>query len=156
MNRVLVIDDDPGMRAALEARFLRRGWRVETACCASDGLEKFRRGMHCLIVTDIRMPGEDGFFVMRSARALAPNTAVILFTAYASIPDAVDAMKQGACDYLVKPVSFEQLEQAAERILDPGRSRGEEAEGLCGHAPAVDAGLWTRQAGRCQRCRHPD
>ena len=117
MNRVLVVDDDPGMRSALEARFLRRGWRVETACHAAEALEKFRRGMHPLIVTDIRMPGEDGFFVMRSARALAPHTAVILLTAYASVPDAVAAMKDGACDYLVKPVAFEQLEAAAERIL---------------------------------------
>ena len=57
MNRVLVVDDEAGMRAALEARFLRRGWRVETAANASEGLEKFRRGMHPLIVTDIRMPG---------------------------------------------------------------------------------------------------
>src|SRR3974390_3555522 len=109
MNRVLVVDDDPGMRAALEARFLRRGWQVDTAVSASDALAKFRRGMHPLIVTDIRMPGrmpgEDGFFVMRAARALAPHTAVILLTAFASIPDAVAAMKDGACDYLIKPVA---------------------------------------------------
>ena len=149
MNRVLVIDDDPGMRAALEARFLRRGWGVETACCASDGLEKFCRGMHRLIVTDIRMPGEDGFFVMRSARALVPNTAVILLTAYASIPDAVDAMKQGACDYLVKPVSFEQLEQAAERILNQVAAAGKNE--LCGHAPA-----WIRALERAKQAAPTD
>src|SRR5579864_7924430 len=125
MTRVLVIDDDAGMRAALEVRFLRRGWCVETACCATEGLEKFRRGMHELIVTDIRMPGEDGFFVMRSARSLAPHTAVILLTAFASVHDAVAAMKDGACDYLVKPVAFEQLERAAERILAQAKSRAD-------------------------------
>jgi CheY-like chemotaxis protein len=58
MNRVLVVDDDWGMRAALEARFLRRGWQVETAANAPDAIEKFRRGLHPLIVTDIRMPGQ--------------------------------------------------------------------------------------------------
>jgi two-component system response regulator AtoC len=147
MNRVLVVDDDGGMRTALEARFLRRGWSVETAAGAAEALGKFRRGMHALIVTDIRMPGADGFAVMREARALAPHTAVILLTAYGSVPDAVAAMKDGACDYLVKPVSFEQLEQAAERILARARAHSEAASGLCGHAPAWLRTLsWARQA----------
>jgi DNA-binding NtrC family response regulator len=146
MNRVLVVDDDGGMRAALEARFLRRGWRVETASTATEALEKFRRGMHPLIVTDIRMPGEDGFFVMRSARALAPRTAVILLTAFASIPDAVAAMKDGACDYLVKPVSFEQLEQAAERVLAQAGTQEQLTRELCGHAPA-----WLRALERARQ-----
>ena len=143
MNRVLVVDDDGGMRAALEARFLRRGWQVETAANAEEALERFRRGMHPLIVTDIRMPSrmpgrvpeEDGLFVMRAARELAPHTAVILLTAFASVPDAVAAMKDGACDYLVKPVSFEHLEQSAERILVQARTQAEAVKNLGGHAP---------------------
>ncbi len=153
MNRVLVVDDDSGMRTALEARFLRRGWQVETAASAAEALERFRRGLHPLIVTDIRMPGrtpgqtpgqtqdqeEDGLFVMRQARALAAHTAVILLTAFASVPEAVAAMKDGACDYLVKPVSFEQLEQAAERILAQARmhsqTQAEATKELGGHAP---------------------
>lgn len=133
MNRVLVVDDDPGMQAALEIRFRRRGWQVEAAGCVAEALEKFRRGMHPLIVTDVRMPGEDGLSLMRSARALVPQTAVILLTAFASIPEAVAAMKDGACDYLVKPVSFEQLETAAERILKQAATPA--AQQLCGHAP---------------------
>jgi two-component system response regulator AtoC len=141
MNRVLVVDDDSGMRAGLEARFLRRGWRVETATNAAEALEKFGRGMHPLIVTDIRMPGtdgtgEDGLWVMRAARALAPQTAVILLTAFASVPDAVAAMKDGACDYLIKPVVFEQLEKTAERILEKARIQSEAMRELCGRAPA--------------------
>jgi two-component system response regulator AtoC len=144
MNRVLVVDDDSGMRAALEARFLRRAWQVDTASNAGEALEKFRRGLHSLIVTDIRMPGripgcvpeEDGFFVMRAARELAPHTAVILLTAFASVPDAVAAMKDGACDYLVKPVCFEQLEQAAERILAQARTQAEAMKNLSGQAPS--------------------
>lgn len=173
MNRVLVVDDDAGMRTALEARFLRRGWQVETAANALEALEKFRRGMHPLIVTDIRMPGrtsgrgaeftsnviadfapdggpesprqEDGLFVMRAARALAPHTAVILLTAFGSVPDAVAAMKDGACDYLVKPVSFEHLEQSAERILDHARTQAEACRNLVGHAPA-----WLRALDRAR------
>jgi DNA-binding NtrC family response regulator len=134
MNRVLVVDDEAGMRAALEAHFLRRDWQVDTAANADEALEKFRRVLHPLVVTDIRMPGADGFSVMREARALAPHTAVVLLTAFANVPDAVAAMKDGACDYLVKPVSFEQLEQAAERILVQARTQAEAQEGLVGHA----------------------
>ena len=105
MNRVLVVDDEAGMRAALEAHFLRRDWRVDTAANAGEALDKFRRALHPLVVTDIRMPGADGFTVMREARALAPHTAVILLTAFANVPDAVTAMKGGACDYVPKQLS---------------------------------------------------
>jgi DNA-binding NtrC family response regulator len=146
MNRVLVVDDEAGMRAALEAHFLRRDWRVDTAANAGEALEKFRRGLHPLVVTDIRMPGADGFSVMREARALAPHTAVILLTAFANVPDAVTAMKGGACDYLVKPVAFEQLEQAAERILAQARTQAEATEGLAGHAPG-----WLRALDRARQ-----
>ena len=146
MNRVLVVDDEAGMRAALEAHFLRRNWRVDTAANASEALEKFRRVLHPLVVTDIRMPGADGFSVMRDARALAPHTAVILLTAFANVPDAVTAMKGGACDYLVKPVSFEQLEEAAERILAQARTQAEATEGMTGHSPG-----WLRALDRARQ-----
>jgi DNA-binding NtrC family response regulator len=141
MNRVLVVDDEAGMRSALEAHFLRRDWLVDTAASAEEALDKFRRGLHALVVTDIRMPGADGFSVMRGARALAPHTAVILLTAFANVPEAVTAMKGGACDYLVKPVAFEQLEQAAERIMAGRKTQAEATEGLVGHAPAWLRGL---------------
>jgi len=151
MKRVLVVDDDAGMRAALEARFLRRGWRVEAAASAVEGLERFRRGMHPLIVTDIRMPGrtpeEDGLFLLRSAREIAPHTAVILLTAFGSVPSAVAAMKDGACDYLIKPVCFEELEQTAERILERARNQATVQSELIGHSPEwLEAIARARQA----------
>jgi DNA-binding NtrC family response regulator len=148
-RQVLVVDDDRSMRAALEARFLRLDWRVETASSAAEALGKFRRQKHALIVSDIRMPGGDGFSVLREARSLAPQTAVILLTAFASVPEAVSAMRDGACEYLVKPVSFEQLEQAASRVLS--HSRGLEGntgapDGLAGHSPA-----WQRALDRARQ-----
>lgn len=151
MNRVLVVDDEAGMRAALEAHFLRRDWRVDTASNAGEALEKFRRGLHPLVVTDIRMPGTDGFAVMREARLLAPHTAVILLTAFANVPDAVTAMRGGACDYLVKPVSFEQLEAAAERILAQTRTQAEAGRALTGHSPR-----WLRALDRARQAAASD
>ena len=136
-RQVLVVDDDAGMRAALEISFLRHGWRVDTAGGTGEAMAKFRRGQHPLIVTDIRMPDGDGFRVMREARALSPRTAVILLTAFGSVPDAVTAMKNGACDYLIKPVSFEQLERAAEQILSRTQNTESTPSTLIGHSPAL-------------------
>jgi DNA-binding NtrC family response regulator len=139
MNHVLVVDDEPGMRAALGASFLRSGWRVDTAAGAKEAIDKFRCGAYPLVITDIRMPDGDGLQVMRAIRASAPRTAVILLTAFGNIPDAVQAMKDGACDYLVKPVSWEQLEAAAARVLARAQETGaEDSEGtFIGHDPSL-------------------
>jgi DNA-binding NtrC family response regulator len=132
-GRLLVVDDEAGMRSALEASFRRRGWKVETAGSAADAVARFRQRMHPLVITDIRMPGTDGFALMRELRALAPQTAVILLTAFGSVPDAVNAMRGGACDYLIKPVAFEPLERAVRRLLED--APGDEPA-LVGSAPA--------------------
>ena len=145
-RQVLVVDDDAGMRTALEISFLRHGWRVETAGGATEAIAKFRRGQHPLIVTDIRMPDGDGFGVMREARALAPRTAVILLTAFGSVPDAVTAMRNGACDYLVKPVAFEQLEQAAQKILGHIQTARSDHGLMVGHSPG-----WLRAVDRARQ-----
>jgi DNA-binding NtrC family response regulator len=127
MSRVLIVDDEAAMRAALEANFRRRGWRVETADGVTDALSKFRTAPSTLVVTDMRMADGDGLQVMQGVRTLMPDTPVIFLTAYGSVPDAVQAIREGACDYLQKPVSFEQLEAAAERFLEPhgGTSSGD-------------------------------
>jgi len=136
-QQVLVIDDDAAMRTALETSFLRHGWRVETASGASEAMAKFRRRQHPLVVTDIRMPDGDGFAVMRQVHAWEPRTAVILLTAFGSVPDAVAAMKDGACEYLVKPVAFDELERTARQVL--ARTEAAEADGMqfVGHSPAL-------------------
>jgi DNA-binding NtrC family response regulator len=114
---VMVVDDEPGIRTALRVNFLREGWHVETADSVREAVRNLENKQFDLVVTDIRMPDGDGIEVMRSARQLAPATAVILLTAYGSVPDAVAAMRSGALDYLTKPVSFEQLRSAADRVL---------------------------------------
>ncbi|MGO8791593.1 MAG: sigma-54-dependent transcriptional regulator [Terriglobia bacterium] len=130
MNRVLVVDDEPAMRAALEASFSHNGWKVETASGTHEAVERFRSWPCPLVITDMRMPDGDGLKVMSSIRTLAPETAIIFLTAYGSVPEAVKAMKGGACDYLVKPISFEQLHEAARRVLkiDSSRAKGQETE----------------------------
>jgi DNA-binding NtrC family response regulator len=130
MNRVLVVDDEAAMRAALEANFRRRGWCVQTAEGVNDALAKFRAMPASLVVTDMRMGDGDGLAVMEGVRRCIPDTPVIFLTAYASVPDAVQAIREGACDYLEKPVSFADLEAAADRFLEMsgGGKNGANAE----------------------------
>ena len=141
MKRLLIADDDAGMRAALEARFRRRGWLVDVAVNGADALAKFRHGLHTLVITDVRMPGRDGFELMREIQSSSPRTAVILLTAYGCVPDAVEAMRSGACDYLVKPVCFEKLELAIEQVLGRAQEQSKETESLVGHSPAWQQAL---------------
>jgi DNA-binding NtrC family response regulator len=141
MKRLLIADDDAGMRAALEARFRRRGWLVDVAVNGADALAKFRDGLHTLVITDVRMPGRDGFEVMREIQISSPRTAVILLTAYGCVPDAVEAMRSGACDYLVKPVCFEKLELAVEQVLRRAQEQSKETESLVGRSPAWQQAL---------------
>jgi DNA-binding NtrC family response regulator len=116
-SSVMVVDDEPGIRTALRANFLRHGWRVDTASNVREAIRNLEGKEFDLIVSDIRMPDGTGMDVMRSACKSSPGTAVILLTAYGSVPDAVNAMRDGALDYLTKPISFDQLQATAIQVM---------------------------------------
>jgi DNA-binding NtrC family response regulator len=117
-SSVLVVDDESGMRTALQANFLRYGWRVETASGVREATRALELSSFDLVVSDIRMRDGDGFEVMCTVRKNSPTTAVILLTAFGSVPEAVESMRSGALDYLTKPISFEQLQAAAARVME--------------------------------------
>jgi len=147
---VLVVDDELGMRMALAANFQRDGWKVETAGGAAEAIRKFSLRRFPLVVTDVRMPDGDGLHVMRSVRTSAPETAVILLTAFGSVPEAVDAMHLGACDYLTKPISFDQLRSSVKRVLHrvPQANEPESVEIIGASAPLRETLERARQAAR--------
>ena len=118
-NRVLIVDDEPMMRAALQANFRQDGWQVETASGVQEAIAKFSQQSYPLVVTDVRMPDGDGIQVMKHVRETSPNTAVILLTAYGTVPEAVQAIRSGAVDYIIKPVSFGQLRSVVQRVMQP-------------------------------------
>lgn len=122
-HNVLVVDDEASMRMALEMSYGQRGWQVETASGKTEALDRFRRGRHPLVVSDVRMPGGDGFELMRALRGIAPETSVILLTAFGAVAAAVSAMKSGACEYLTKPIAFAQLLDLSEQVLLQKRNR---------------------------------
>jgi DNA-binding NtrC family response regulator len=137
----MVVDDEPGIRTALRANFLRHGWRVETASGVRDAIFKLEDREFDLVVTDIRMPDGTGLEVMRSARRATPGAAIILLTAYGSVPDAVSAMRDGALDYLTKPISFDQLQATAAQVMQRAKQAEiadpSSAGDIVGRAPAL-------------------
>jgi DNA-binding NtrC family response regulator len=117
-RQLLIVDDELAMRQALKTSFVRSRWTVETATGVADALGKIRTAGFPVVLTDMRMLDGTGLELVKQMRATAPRTAMIVLTAYGSVPDAVEAMRCGACEYLVKPVSFERLEAAAEGALE--------------------------------------
>jgi len=124
---VLVVDDEPGIRMALRTNFQRAGWLVDVASGSEEARRKLESQHFPLVVTDVRMPDGDGLQLMRSLRASSPSTAIIVLTAFGSVPEAVQAMRGGACDYLTKPISFEELQSAVERVMRQAGSMPENA-----------------------------
>jgi two-component system response regulator PilR (NtrC family) len=117
MARILVVDDDQGMREFLEIMLTREGYRVSTAGDAGKALGRCRKEKFDLIITDLKMPKMDGIGFLREVKELAPETMVILITAYASGETAVTAMKEGAYDYIEKDFAIEDLKRIVRNAL---------------------------------------
>lgn len=115
-NSVLIVDDEKNTRDGL-ARLLRGKYETRAVAGGSEALNALSERSFDVMLSDIRMPGMDGITLMRRAMASHPDLRVILLTAYGSIETAVEAVKQGACDYLTKPVNLDDLEQRIRRAI---------------------------------------
>ena len=129
-HRVLVVEDEESMRAFLEICLTRQGYEVELARSGTDALERFSSdGPELdLIVTDLTMPGCSGIEVLRAARRLPSKPSVIMVTAFATTNTAVEAMKLGAYDYLVKPFKTDEFVLVVARALHERALRTENRE----------------------------
>jgi DNA-binding NtrC family response regulator len=125
---------------ALMTNFRRDGWLVDIASGVTEATRKLACQHFPLVVTDVRMPDGDGLQLMRSLRDSSPSTAIIVLTAFGSVPEAVQAMRGGACDYLTKPISFEELQVAVERVMRLAGSEprnGVPSGAIIGSAPCL-------------------
>jgi DNA-binding NtrC family response regulator len=116
--RVLAVDDEPVVCESIRRVLSEEGYRVTTTTSAREGIDLLVREVIDLVLLDIKMPDLDGIEFLRRARALSPETEVVIITGYATIDTAVEAIKLGAFDYLEKPVSPPQLIVAAARALE--------------------------------------
>ena len=118
-ENILVVDDEPDMRDALTAALRREGLCISTAANGVEALEKVQGQSFDLIVTDVRMPRMGGLALLQELKRTSPTIPVIMMTGYGRIEDAVEAMKAGAFDYLLKPFSLEDLKAVVNKALTP-------------------------------------
>jgi DNA-binding NtrC family response regulator len=116
--RILIADDEPGVRESLAEVLRDAGYTVVTATDGQAALQALEQNDFAVVVTDLRMPGADGLAVLGRARELSPQTVVLVMTAHGTIDTAVEALRAGAGDYLLKPVVFDDLLAKVERILE--------------------------------------
>jgi len=119
--RVLVLDDEPRMADVVGMVLGRSGHAVESFTDAESALGALEARPADVLITDLRMPGVDGLGVLKRARALDPELPVILMTAHGSVPTALEAMREGAFDYVQKPFDNEELRTLVQRALDVTR-----------------------------------
>lgn len=149
-GKILVVDDERGMREFLEIMLKNDGFEVETAGGGRDAFEKLDEKFFDIVICDVKMPQVDGLAVLRKAKETWPDTAVIMITAYASAETAVEAMKEGALDYITKPFKVEEvrviLRKAMERrslekeneLLRKQVRKWDSQSSIVGKSPAMD------------------
>jgi two-component system, NtrC family, response regulator AtoC len=117
-GRILIVDDESNARAALSEILREEGYATETAADGFKALGKLEEFAPDVILTDLKMPGLDGIAFMEKARSAAPGAVFVVMTAFGTISSAVDAMKKGAENYLLKPLDPEALGAIVERAME--------------------------------------
>lgn len=124
-GRILFIDDEAQLCKNVEILLEQDGYDVDVAESGSAGLEHICRTSYDLIITDLKMPDVGGMEIVRYVRQFLPETIVIVITGYASLESAVAAMREGAYDYVTKPLDIEVLKMSVERAFEKARLKNE-------------------------------
>ena len=123
-KKILIVDDEPEMRIAITEALKREGYQTDAAENAHNALHRLEGEAFDLVISDVKMPKMSGQELLREIKEQWPNTLVIMMTAYGTIDNAVESMKEGAFDYLLKPFSIEILAATVNRafLSDPAPS----------------------------------
>jgi DNA-binding NtrC family response regulator len=117
-TKILIVDDELIMRESLAGWLERDGYVIETAASGEEGLERLKETRFDILLVDIKMDGMSGLDVLKTVKATDPDVAVVMITAYGSISTAIDAMKKGAYEYLLKPFDPNELGVLIEKIIE--------------------------------------
>ena len=123
--QLLVIDDEPAIRQVVSAHLRKAGYTVDQASDGESAMERLSRGDVDIALCDIKLPGLSGIELLRQARTVNVDTAFIMMTAFASVDTAIEAIKAGAADYMIKPLNNDEL---MHRLTKVGDLRGLRAE----------------------------
>jgi len=108
-NRLLMVEDEPLLRVSISDALRKAGWTVDVAEDGIKGAALFEQHLHDVVMTDLVMPGMDGMELLRRIKTLHPETTVVMITAHGSVERAVEAMRDGAADFVTKPFSIKQM-----------------------------------------------
>ncbi|HER00334.1 MAG TPA: sigma-54-dependent Fis family transcriptional regulator [candidate division Zixibacteria bacterium] len=117
-NMILVVDDDKLVNEFVNETLTRAGFKVHSALSGAEALKLMQENEYDLILTDVRMPEMDGITLLMKIKAVSPDSVVVVITAYGTIENAVDAMRKGAYDYILKPFSPDEIEIVVRRGLE--------------------------------------
>jgi DNA-binding NtrC family response regulator len=115
LKRVLVVDDEPMIVSLLSTVLREKGWDVTEAWSGTDGIDQLDRARFDVILTDLVMPGDSGIDLLRAAKEIHPDVEVILMTGYATADTAIEAMRNGAYHYIMKPLKTEEVVNLVEK-----------------------------------------
>ncbi len=145
--QVLIVDDEPSVRQVLRTALEERGYEVEEAASGEEALSRLAVRRYDLLLLDLRMAGVSGVEVMQRVRLSRPGLPIIILTGYATLESAIAAIRCGAADYLLKPVSIREIARAVERALQQSAA-GPMSGGSTPKALAVGPLMLDLQAGR--------
>ena len=115
--RILVVDDEELMRDYVSETLIRKNYQVDIARNGKEALARTDDNQYHLIITDMKMPEVTGMDLLKSVKSKCPETFVVVLTAYGTVENAVEAMKLGAYDYLMKPCTADEIEMLVERVI---------------------------------------
>ncbi len=121
MKKILVVEDEQTLREGIVTALNDRGWHVASAADGADAIRMLEDELYDVLVTDYKMPESDGMDVLRRCKQINESTAVLMMTAYGTVESAVEALKTGAWDYILKPFELEELELKVEKALEHRR-----------------------------------
>ncbi len=154
-EKILIVEDEKSMNEILRILLDSEGYETTSALDGNEGIEHIKNDIFDLVITDIKMPGTDGFTVLKTCKELSPETLVIMITAFGTTEDAIEAMKLGAYDYIHKPFKIDEIRIVINKALEKRRLRQEldllkeeikttyRLENIIGKSPAMQKILHT-------------
>ena len=127
MYKVLIVDDEKSMREFLAIVLKKEGYSVTVAAHGAEALAAIEREIFDVVISDVKMPGLSGIDVLKAVKAASPSTVVLMMTAFASTDTAVEAMREGAYDYLTKPFKIEEVKLLVKNALEKKQLLAENA-----------------------------
>ena len=124
-SRILVVEDEKSMREVLKILLEGEGHELFLARDGNEGLDWLNRDIFDLVITDIKMPGSDGFQILKKSQEISPGTLVIMITAFGTTESAIEAMKLGAYDYIHKPFTIDEMRLTVRRAIEKRKLREE-------------------------------